>query len=131
MTTLQPCPFCGSKDIEVEREGTNRQSCVVSCADCGCRLESNEIGSGQQWNERVITTPVLNKIGKYIEAMEAIEAMCKTPEEPEFRVYYSAEHGSWLAALIKVKSWKNSEIEATGTTLEEAVINLKETVGKK
>jgi hypothetical protein len=60
--------------------------------------------------------------------MEAIEAMCKTPEEPEFRVYYSAEHGFWLAALKKVKSWKNSEIEATGATLEEAVINLGDVV---
>jgi hypothetical protein len=78
-----------------------------------------------------MTTPILSKIGKYIEAMEAIEAMCKTPEEPEFRVYYSAEHGFWLAALKKVKSWKNSEIETTGATLEDAVINLKEAVGKK
>jgi len=50
---IQPCPFCGSKDsIEVERVGTSRASCIVSCTECGCRLESNEIGYGHYWNSR-------------------------------------------------------------------------------
>ncbi len=48
---LKPCPFCGG-EAEVEREGTSRQSCIIDCADCGCRLESNEIGAGDAWNRR-------------------------------------------------------------------------------
>jgi len=49
---MKPCPFCGSRDIEVVRDGTSRQSCIVACEDCGCRLESNEIGHGKYWNIR-------------------------------------------------------------------------------
>lgn len=49
---LLPCPFCGGK-AEVERLGTNRQSCIVHCTECGCTLESNETGAGWQWNMRV------------------------------------------------------------------------------
>lgn len=49
---LKPCPFCGNKDIEIEREGTNRQSCVIACGYCGARMESNEIGHGDAWNTR-------------------------------------------------------------------------------
>lgn len=53
MTKLKPCPFCGeTEDITVVREGTNRQSCQVRCENCGCSLESNEIGYGQMWNNR-------------------------------------------------------------------------------
>jgi Lar family restriction alleviation protein len=48
---LKPCPFCGG-EAEVEREGTSRQSCIIACADCGCRLESNERGAGEEWNRR-------------------------------------------------------------------------------
>lgn len=48
---LEPCPFCGGC-AEVEQEGTRKQSCVVACEDCGCRVESNEIGAGQAWNRR-------------------------------------------------------------------------------
>ncbi len=48
---LKPCPFCGG-EAEVEREGTSRQSCIIDCANCGCRLESNEIGAGDAWNRR-------------------------------------------------------------------------------
>ena len=53
---LIPCPFCGEseeKNITVVREGTNRQSCQIRCENCGCTLESNEIGYGDAWNRRV------------------------------------------------------------------------------
>jgi len=49
---LKPCPFCGNHEIEIEREGTSRASCVVLCGWCGCKLESNEIGYGEAWNRR-------------------------------------------------------------------------------
>ena len=48
---LKPCPFCDG-DADVERIGTSRVSCIVVCTECGCRLESNEIGYGDWWNER-------------------------------------------------------------------------------
>lgn len=50
---LKPCPFCKG-EAEFERMGTRRQSCIVACQWCGCRLESNEEGDrcGEQWNTR-------------------------------------------------------------------------------
>jgi len=50
-----PCPFCGSNDIQVVRGGDNRRSCIIGCGDCGCTLETNEIGSGRLWNQRAKT----------------------------------------------------------------------------
>jgi len=52
---LLPCPFCGGK-ADVERNGDRRQSAIVVCLDCGCRLESNEHGSGHDWNQRAAQT---------------------------------------------------------------------------
>ena len=51
--TLLPCPFCGDIEPEVEREGDNKQSCIIHCSNCGCTLDSNEIGYGEAWNHRV------------------------------------------------------------------------------
>ena len=46
------CPFCGGK-AEVERIGTNRQSSIISCSNCGCMLEANETwDTGERWNTR-------------------------------------------------------------------------------
>ena len=54
LVELMPCPFCGGY-AEFERMGGPRNSCVVACTDCGCRLETNESwpNSGKQWNIRV------------------------------------------------------------------------------
>lgn len=56
---LKPCPFCGGEP-EVERIGTPRQSCIIACTDCGCRLETNETGDrcGYHWNDRVSSADV-------------------------------------------------------------------------
>jgi Lar family restriction alleviation protein len=50
---LLPCPFCGG-EAEFERLGTRRQSCIVVCIDCGCRLESadQDDNCGVSWNTR-------------------------------------------------------------------------------
>lgn len=56
MIELKPCPFCGCKDIEIERVGTSRASCIVVCTECGCKLESNETGAGMLWNTRADST---------------------------------------------------------------------------
>lgn len=49
---LMPCPFCGG-EAEFERIGNTRMSTIVSCTDCGCRLECGEtFNHGEQWNAR-------------------------------------------------------------------------------
>lgn len=50
---LLPCPFCGGAAY-FERHGTHRQSCIVACQDCGCSLETGEVGNdcGGMWNHR-------------------------------------------------------------------------------
>jgi len=49
---LKPCPFCGGK-AEYERMGSAKQSCIISCVECGCSLETGEVWTcGQQWNRR-------------------------------------------------------------------------------
>ena len=51
-TDLLPCPFCGA-GARFERLGTPRQSTIVACDECGCRLESGEEwGHGSTWNTR-------------------------------------------------------------------------------
>ncbi|MHA7852234.1 Lar family restriction alleviation protein [Roseovarius sp.] len=53
---LKPCPFCGG-DAAFERLGSPRQSCIVSCNNCGCRLEANENWDfGTAWNARTDTS---------------------------------------------------------------------------
>ena len=55
---LLPCPFCGGP-AEFIRFGTRKQSCIIECSDCGCRLESNETGfyNGMAWNKRITPDP--------------------------------------------------------------------------
>ena len=62
-STLLPCPFCGSADVEFRQVGDNRRSCIVHCLDCGCTLESNENCdlSGSQWNTRADNTAQLRE----------------------------------------------------------------------
>jgi hypothetical protein len=50
---LAPCPFCGGVPF-YERMGTARVSCIIVCAECGCKLETGEVWDcGTQWNTRV------------------------------------------------------------------------------
>lgn len=73
-SVLLACPFCGGKP-EVVREGTTRQSCIVECEDCGCRRESNEIGSGREWNQRVMESAVAENLrGALAKVMQWVEA---------------------------------------------------------
>lgn len=56
---LLPCPFCGNEEPSFERMGTNRQSCIVVCGNCGARHESGDeyLHSGSSWNERAVPSP--------------------------------------------------------------------------
>lgn len=82
--SLKPCPFCGNKNIEVEREGNSRQSCIVACGNCGCIVESNENGFGHDWN---IRTP-------------AQDQGVKTPEPaPRIDGWDQADH--WFGKEVK------------------------------
>jgi hypothetical protein len=52
-TRLRGCPFCGGA-AAIERAGSARQSNIVACTDCGCRVESGDIfDPGRSWNARV------------------------------------------------------------------------------
>lgn len=81
---LLPCPSCGG-DAEFERLGSARQSTIISCKDCGARLETGEIWSaGDSWSHRAnlstetrsITPPATSPavIGGASISNEAIEA---------------------------------------------------------
>lgn len=49
---LLPCPFCGGEAI-VERKGSFRQSNIVTCTECGCRVESGDVfDATASWNRR-------------------------------------------------------------------------------
>lgn len=72
MTALLPCPWCNGP-AEIIRFGTPRQSCIVSCEECGARLESNENGAGIEWNRRA---PSLG----YLAVIEALRVDSSTPE---------------------------------------------------
>jgi transcription initiation factor TFIIIB Brf1 subunit/transcription initiation factor TFIIB len=76
-TTLRRCPFCGSHP-EVHREGTRGYSCVIGCANCGCKLESNEIGYGDEWNRRFEDTPIAAQVIHEIvpSIAEEVETCC-------------------------------------------------------
>lgn len=48
----KPCPFCGGEP-EIIQAGTGRRSNIVSCTDCGCRLETSDtIDPWASWNRR-------------------------------------------------------------------------------
>jgi predicted RNA-binding Zn-ribbon protein involved in translation (DUF1610 family) len=49
---LLPCPFCGG-EATIERKGSVRQSNIVACTECGCRLESGDVfNPASRWNSR-------------------------------------------------------------------------------
>jgi hypothetical protein len=51
---LLPCPFCGGGAV-IEQKGTTRQSNIVACIECGCRLESGDVfDSTKSWNIRAL-----------------------------------------------------------------------------
>lgn len=57
MNELKPCPFCGSKDVEVTAFlpfGYPGISKVVTCDNCGCQgpLSSTETEAIEKWNDR-------------------------------------------------------------------------------
>jgi len=59
-TKLRNCPFCGGK-AGVERQGTHRVSMIISCVDCGCKLETGETGwidKNTSWNKRINADPL-------------------------------------------------------------------------
>ena len=64
MEELKPCPFCGG-EAEVERYGYRNQSHIVSCMDCGCRIESGDVEPfwNSSWNKRfgIVDEKLLNK----------------------------------------------------------------------
>jgi Lar family restriction alleviation protein len=54
MSELKPCPFCGSKNIEI----TGRDKCWIRCNNCGCEgptpanLWPTDMEAIEAWNMR-------------------------------------------------------------------------------
>lgn len=72
---LLPCPFCRGV-AEFERIGNTRVSTIVSCADCGCRLESGEtFNHGNTWNTRP------NNPDYYVIPKSDVQALTCHPDE--------------------------------------------------
>jgi Lar family restriction alleviation protein len=116
--TMLPCPFCGGRP-EVVRDGTNRQSCIVRCEDCGAQVESNERGRGEAWNRRA-SPPAL--------ACPNCEAMRKALEHErgEWEKSATAESDAvsdvlrLRRALERVRAW-NDEPHGIGPALSKIV----------
>lgn len=55
-TELKPCPFCGSKDIELSAEEYHDKDVfyIVSCNNCGAQIEGSGRGkeAAEAWNTR-------------------------------------------------------------------------------
>jgi Lar family restriction alleviation protein len=49
---VKPCPFCGSKKVEINR--TNQNACWVSCTECGAHVWSDPSRQAaiKFWNRR-------------------------------------------------------------------------------
>lgn len=86
---LKGCPLCGSTDVIFEREGNYKQSCIVSCQECGLTLESNEEGDrcGTQWNRRVDSE---------METVKEWEIRNKTTYPDTAPVWYMHHIGVWF-----------------------------------
>jgi len=83
---LLPCPFCGH-DAEFEREGTGRQSCIVTCTDCGARHESGDTwNSGHSWNRRTPSVPEEANPAHWLKRQ--IEASAALPNEKVVMLRY-------------------------------------------
>ncbi len=79
MQKLKSCPFCNGEP-ELIRLGNSKQSCIIECTDCGCKLETNESesSSGNTWNRRTEYKEAYLK--GYIDSMEGYT--------PEFELPY-------------------------------------------
>lgn len=96
LDALLPCPFCGG-EAGVERYGTPRASTIISCLNCGCRLESGETRRhGWAWNTRA-----------------ALEAKAVDAENAHDMIRY-------LLPLAKGYVAANPGIRSTETIIEDA-----------
>lgn len=52
MEKIKPCPFCGSKKVEVNR--TNENACWISCIRCAAQADSKPARKDaiKLWNKR-------------------------------------------------------------------------------
>ncbi|WP_421710820.1 Lar family restriction alleviation protein [Alcanivorax sp.] len=112
MDKLKPCPFCGG-DPEYERHGTNRQSCIIACGDCGARIESGETEGleGGMWNTRTADDELTAVNARIAELKKALEPLSDTVnafadfqhDESETLVMIKAGDARRAAALLEKK----------------------------
>lgn len=110
---LLPCPFCG-RSAAFERLGTPRQSCIIVCEWCGCRLETNEVGAacGSQWNRRSPIPPRSFTLSLPDAAYAASpQLLVRNKEGQQFGIVVE-EKGRWLLHGLTV-----SQVIGTAPTL--------------
>lgn len=68
MEKIKPCPFCGSKKVEVCR--TNENACWIRCWKCGADAPSNRLRkiAISIWNKR----PKVDGFAKVVEDDEIL-----------------------------------------------------------
>lgn len=108
MTTLQPCPFCGSKELEVKQIQNSRNEAVyfVRClGECECEgpVEFLRDNAKQKWNERAERRwiPVEERLPEV--DLEVLVTWGKTAEVAWRRLH----NDDWVAfaPLGKVTHW--------------------------
>jgi len=110
MQELKPCPFCGH-GAACERVGTNRQSCIVICTDCGCSLESGETGDdcGTKWNTRADDKEVSKLKEQLAIAVDFIEKVYS--DESDIAAAIQIPTGLVLRALQALTKIKDMECQ--------------------
>lgn len=80
---LLPCPFCGG-EAEIVREGSRAASMIISCEDCGCTLESNEVVgliNDYHWNTRTPASPSVDAMRLALDALKAVRGIYAYPPQ--------------------------------------------------
>ena len=91
---LKPCPFCGGAD-GVEQQGDNRQSHIIACQECGCRLETGETwNAGDRWNTRIPP-----KVKPLVFEDRGILECTAVVSFGTYHVHWDDEVQSWYASL--------------------------------
>jgi len=69
----KPCPFCGSENVELERQGTGMQSNIVRCQYCGASRESGiTFDYFSDWDDR----PIEDKLRAEVEKLTELLCEC-------------------------------------------------------
>lgn len=111
---LLPCPFCGGT-ASIERRGSVRQSNIVACDNCGCRVESGDaFDPTRSWNCRATGSLVpASAVADMRERCAAYhDALANAYEVDTDRIQSAANIGATGDAIKSLESERTSAIES-------------------